>query len=97
MMQSMRLSVVIPCYRSRGTIRELVEGLLTTLPTLASAYEVILVVDGSPDDTYVVAHQLEVEHPGLVHAVLLRRNFVLISSRPSSHRSKTPSLISSMA
>ena len=74
-MQSMRLSVVIPCYRSRGTIRELVEGLLTTLPTLASAYEVILVVDGSPDDTYVVAHQLEVEHPGLVHAVLLRRNF----------------------
>ncbi|WP_431843518.1 glycosyltransferase [Calidifontibacter indicus] len=71
----MQISVVIPCYRSRATIRELVERLVEQLPTLATEFEVILVVDGSPDDTYAIAHQLETEHPGVVHAVLLRRNF----------------------
>lgn len=74
-MHIMQISVVIPCYRSRETIRPLVRDLLHELPKVADAYEVIMVVDGSPDDTYVIAHELEVEHPGIVHAVLLRRNF----------------------
>lgn len=71
----MRVSVVIPCYRSRSTLPRLVHRLLDELPKVASAYEVILVVDGSPDDTYAVAHSLETEHPDVVRAVLLRRNY----------------------
>ncbi|MGJ3510080.1 glycosyltransferase [Enemella sp. A6] len=71
----MRVSVVIPCYRSRDTLPKLVERLLVELPKLTTAFEVIMVVDGSPDDTYAVAHALEVDHPGVVRAVLLRRNY----------------------
>lgn len=70
----MDVSVVIPCYRSRDTLAELVSRLHAALPGVASAYEVILVVDGSPDDTYAVARELERADPR-VHAVLLRRNF----------------------
>lgn len=44
------------------------------LPDIATAYEIILVVDGSPDDTYAVARDLE-KADSRVHAVLLRRNF----------------------
>jgi glycosyltransferase involved in cell wall biosynthesis len=68
------VSVVIPCYRSRATLPELVRRLHAVLPGAAGAYEIILVVDGSPDDTYAVARELERadEH---VRAVLLRRNY----------------------
>lgn len=71
----MDISVVIPCYRSRETLRRLVEGLHEHLPRLGGNYEVILVVDGSPDDTYAVARELEREDPRHVRAVMLRRNY----------------------
>ena len=48
---SVRISVVIPCYRSRETLPVLVRGLHEELPKIATEYEIILVVDGSPDDT----------------------------------------------
>jgi undecaprenyl-phosphate 4-deoxy-4-formamido-L-arabinose transferase len=70
-----RISVVVPCYRSRETLPELVAGLHRHLPDIATDYEIILVVDGSPDDTYAVARQLELGQPGLVRALLLRRNY----------------------
>lgn len=71
----MNLSVIIPCYRSRLTLPELVSRLRTELPKIADAYEVILVVDGSPDDTYAVARSLELQFPDTVRALLLRRNY----------------------
>ncbi|MEO6018619.1 MAG: glycosyltransferase family 2 protein [Knoellia sp.] len=71
----MRISVIIPCYRSRATLDELVERLLVVMPEISDAFEVITVVDGSPDDTYAVARQLESAHPQHVRAVLLRRNY----------------------
>lgn len=71
----MNLSVIIPCYRSRLTLPELVSRLHTELPKVADAYEVILVVDGSPDDTYAVARSLELQFPDTVRALLLRRNY----------------------
>ncbi len=71
----MRLSVIVPCYRSRASLPELVDRLLTELPKISSAHEVILVVDGSPDDTYAVARSLERAHSETVRAVLLRRNY----------------------
>ncbi|HSN12979.1 MAG TPA: glycosyltransferase, partial [Propionibacteriaceae bacterium] len=70
----MNVSVVIPCYRSRDTLRELVTRLHESLGRVAEEYEVLLVVDGSPDDTYSVARQLEIEDER-VTAVLLRRNY----------------------
>lgn len=71
----MNISVVIPCYRSRGTLPKLAADLLQELPKVAEKYEIIFVVDGSPDDTYTVARQLEREHPDHIRALLLRRNY----------------------
>ncbi|MCA1782636.1 MAG: glycosyltransferase family 2 protein [Dermatophilaceae bacterium] len=71
----MRISVIIPCYRSRATLGPLVERLLVELPQVSDEFEIIAVVDGSPDDTYAVARQLESARPDLVRAVLLRRNY----------------------
>ena len=68
------MSVVVPCYRSASTLADLVAGLSTVLPTATSAYEVILVVDGSPDDTWEVAPKLAAEHE-IVRAIRLARNY----------------------
>ena len=51
-MHSMNVSVVIPCYRSRATLPELVARLHVSLAEVADDYEILLIVDGSPDDTY---------------------------------------------
>lgn len=71
----MKISVVIPCYRSRESLPELVRRLHDSLPEVSEAFELILVVDGSPDDTYAVARSLERTHPGTMRTVLLRRNY----------------------
>jgi undecaprenyl-phosphate 4-deoxy-4-formamido-L-arabinose transferase len=68
------VSVVVPCYRSASTLPGLVDGLSKTLPTATSAYEVILVVDGSPDNTWDVAHDLAGRYP-YVRAIRLARNY----------------------
>jgi glycosyltransferase involved in cell wall biosynthesis len=70
----MNVSVVIPCYRSRATLPELVARLHVSLAEVVDDYEILLIVDGSPDDTYAVARALEIED-GRVTAVLLRRNY----------------------
>lgn len=48
--------------------------MLATMPEVTTAYEVILVVDESTDDTWAVAHDLAVRHDP-VHAIRLTRNY----------------------
>lgn len=78
MIWPVNVSVVIPCYRSAKTLPDLVTELHRSLGAAdhpqVEDYEVILVVDGSPDETYAVARQLEQESPR-VRALLLRRNY----------------------
>ncbi len=70
------ISVVIPCYRSRDTIPDLVVRLLGVLESLTPHHEVILVVDGSPDDTAAVARATAERQPaGVVRVIELRRNY----------------------
>jgi undecaprenyl-phosphate 4-deoxy-4-formamido-L-arabinose transferase len=68
------VSVVVPCYRSAATLPALVARLASTMPAVAASYEVILVVDGSPDDTWEVAGDLARRH-GAVRAIRLARNY----------------------
>jgi len=70
----LRVSVVVPCYRSPRTLPKLVARLVEVMPTATSAYEVILVVDGSPDDTWDVARHLALQE-GPVRAIRLARNY----------------------
>ena len=45
------LSVVVPCYNEGEVIDQLIEALLPALDDIGREYEVILVDDGSTDDT----------------------------------------------
>ncbi|WP_246485893.1 glycosyltransferase family 2 protein [Kribbella qitaiheensis] len=70
----MFVSVVVPCYRSAGTLPRLVENLTQVLPEVTSGYEIVLVVDGSPDDTWQVASELANKYPA-TRAMRLARNY----------------------
>jgi len=48
---SMKLSVVIPIYNETGTLEVLYERLMAVLPKKVARYEIILVDDGSSDDS----------------------------------------------
>src|SRR5258707_14945202 len=72
--QAVLVSVIVPCYRSAGTLPRLVEDLIQTLPDVTTAFEIVLVVDGSPDDTWQVASQLATKYPN-TRAMRLARNY----------------------
>jgi glycosyltransferase involved in cell wall biosynthesis len=68
------LSVVVPVYRSEAILPELVRRLESTLPAIASSYELVLVNDSSPDDSWNVICQLAQCYPW-IHAINLMRNY----------------------
>jgi undecaprenyl-phosphate 4-deoxy-4-formamido-L-arabinose transferase len=69
------LSIVIPVYRSSAVLRALIESLLTVLDRIGMSYEVVLVEDGSPDDSWRVVGELQAAHPDRIVAVQLMRNY----------------------
>ena len=69
-----KVSFVIPCYRSSKTIGGVVNEIESTMAQLAYEYEIILVNDSSPDDTFVVISALA-EADGHITAVDLAKNF----------------------
>lgn len=68
------LSVVIPCYRSEGSIGLVVEALKPVLAAHAPAFELILIDDASPDGTGRAIAALAAQHPE-VTAISLSRNY----------------------
>ena len=69
-----KVSFVIPCYRSSKTIGGVVNEIESTMAHLAYEYEIILVNDSSPDDTFAVISALA-EADGHITAVDLAKNF----------------------
>lgn len=68
------VSVVVPVYGNAESLPELWERLSTVLSPGFSDFEVILVDDGSPDDSWAVIQQLA-NRDGRVKGVRLSRNF----------------------
>ena len=69
------VSFVIPCYRSAHTIGLVVDEIRRTMPALPDYdYEIVLVNDCSPDDTFAVISALARED-GRITAVDLAKNF----------------------
>ena len=68
-------SVVIPVYNGADTVPQLTERLLKVLPELFENYEIILVDDCSPDNSWEVVKSLQSERPEFVRAIHLARNF----------------------
>src|ERR1700730_6482626 len=71
---SMSVSVVIPCYRSARTLPALVDRLVPVLREMSVRHEVVLVVDGIPDDTWRTAVELA-SRVDSVRAIHLSRNY----------------------
>lgn len=70
-----KVSFVIPCYRSALTIGNVVEEIKETMKTLVQyEYEIILVNDCSPDDTFEVIRRLCKENDNIC-GVDLAKNF----------------------
>jgi polyisoprenyl-phosphate glycosyltransferase len=67
------ISVVIPAYNEAPNLRLLIPQLSATLATLSPRSEIIIVDDGSSDDTAITAVALASEYP--VKCLLLSRNF----------------------
>ncbi len=68
------LSVVVPVYRSATILPELVQRLEKVLSRIASAYELVLVNDSSPDQSWDVICQLA-ERNSWIHPINLMRNY----------------------
>lgn len=68
------LSVVMPLYREGSHLRTVLGAVRDALATIDVPYELILVDDGSPDDTWAVISELARVLPEL-RAVRLSRNF----------------------
>ncbi|MBD3306597.1 glycosyltransferase [candidate division KSB3 bacterium] len=70
-----RLSILIPLYHSEQTIEALVDRVITELRPHFDALELVLVNDGSTDNTHACALQSVARHPGIVKYIRLMRNF----------------------
>lgn len=68
------LSIVVPVYNSQETLNELLVRLSKVLPTLAHTYEVILINDGSHDNSWDEICNLSKVYPWL-HGINLMRNY----------------------
>ncbi len=68
------ISVVIPVYRSARILPDLIAQLVPVISTNGRSFEVILVNDGSPDDSWAVISDLTAKHPG-VRGINLMRNY----------------------
>ena len=70
----MNCSVVIPVYRGEATVEPLVERLGKVLPSAAEQFEVLLVNDGSPDESWAAIRRLAGRYPW-VRGLRLTRNY----------------------
>ena len=66
--------MIVPIYRGEALIGPLIERLRKFLPTISQKYEVILVNDGSPDNSWIVIDQLAQKHKW-IRGVRLMRNY----------------------
>lgn len=71
-----RISFIIPCYRSEKTLPVVIQEIVEKCSSMQKkyCYEIILVNDGSPDDTYKTIKKMCESYPN-VKGIDLSRNF----------------------
>lgn len=72
---SLDVSVVVPVYNSATTLSELLERLTQSLERITQSYEIVLVDDGSRDDSWAVMQSLRATYSEHLVAVQLMRNY----------------------
>ncbi len=69
------LSVVIPVFNEQGNLKPLVDRLVKVLDKLNVNYEIILINDGSTDDSLIVLQAIQKQLPTKIVIIDLLRNF----------------------
>lgn len=91
-----KISIVIPCYNSEKTIGIVVDQITKTMQQRAEyAYEIILVNDGSGDDTWNVIRKIAQESE-VVKAINFAQNFGQHSAMMAGYRKSTGDVIVGM-
>src|ERR671925_2183296 len=85
----MNLSIVVPVYKGEAFIESLVAQLTRTLPKFLENYEIILVNDGSPDNSWPLIQRLA-RNNECVKGIRMMRNYgqhnaTLCGVREASH------------
>ena len=73
-MSNFSISIVIPVYNSSTTVPILVKKVLASVKCLTQEYEIILINDGSRDESWEVICQESSENSH-VHGINLMRNY----------------------
>jgi undecaprenyl-phosphate 4-deoxy-4-formamido-L-arabinose transferase len=71
----LHLSIVIPVYNSAGTLGSLLDRLSRAVVPITQSYEIVLVDDGSHDDSWAVIQALRENYGDHLVAVQLMRNY----------------------
>ncbi len=74
MSTSLQLSIVSPVYHTGSMLAELVNRIVTNIPSEVISFEIILVDDGSKDDSWSIVHNICGKYPQ-VRGLRLSRNF----------------------
>ncbi|EDP46809.1 glycosyltransferase [Rickettsiella grylli] len=69
------ISVVIPVYNESENLEQLYQRLMTTLDKIDKTYEIILVNDGSQDDSYERLNELQKRQPEKIRIIHFNGNF----------------------
>jgi glycosyltransferase involved in cell wall biosynthesis len=72
-MDTPQISIVVPVYNSENSLNELFSRIDATLKTIE--YELILIDDGSKDNSWKILEELKKNNPQKITAVKLARNF----------------------
>ena len=68
------LSIVIPVHNEAPNLRELVAEFTSVLGSTRRPYEILLIDDGSTDESFEILRELQASHPQL-RVIQFRRNF----------------------
>lgn len=90
------ISFVIPCYHSAKTIEAVVRDIINTVAQRSEyTYEIILVNDNPPDDTWDVIRALCKNNPN-IHGVCFSKNFGQHSALMAGYRRVTGDIVVSL-
>jgi glycosyltransferase involved in cell wall biosynthesis len=70
----MKISIIIFCYNESDSLATLIDNSIATLKLIASSFEIIIVDDGSTDNTASIAKEYKAKYPLLIKIISHKQN-----------------------
>jgi len=74
-MNDLELSLVIPVFNEQESLQEMIERSVAVCETTGLSYEIVIVDDGSSDNSRKILREKAIESAGKIVGVLLNRNY----------------------